>query len=330
MSHIFDALQRSEAERGGVEATETSAATELLERAERQAVLQWRSSARSNRAEPAASEGELSFGPPERAAGETERPGPAVMATLDERSGVFAQFPVLEPSRPVQARLVSIVDHESPAAEAFRLLAVRLRHLRRDRTLRRLLVTSSIPQEGKSVVSANLACTLGAGSQQKTLLLEGDLRRPSLSNIFGLSEKPGICECLRGERSLTASIYRLPEPGIWILPAGSAQGIPLELLQSGKLPALMDQLTAWFDWVVIDSPPVMPLADTSIWSRVADGILLVARPGVTEKRQLQRGLEALESKKMIGALLNSSTSEDDDYYYYRRAPGETNPDRSGE
>ena len=83
----------------------------------------------------------------------------------------------------------------------------------------------------------------------------------------------------------------------------------------------MEQLTAWFDWIIIDSPPVLPLADTSVWTRLADGILLVTRQGTTQKRQLQRGLEALESKKLIGALLNSSkNSSDNDYYSYRRPP----------
>ena len=71
---------------------------------------------------------------------------------------------------------------------------------------------------------------------------------------------------------------------------------------------MMDQLTAWFDWIIIDSPPVMPLADTSVWMRLADGILLVVRQGTTEKRQLQRGLEAIERKKLIGALLNGTKS----------------------
>jgi Mrp family chromosome partitioning ATPase len=79
----------------------------------------------------------------------------------------------------------------------------------------------------------------------------------------------------------------------------------------------MDQLTAWFDWIVIDSPPVLPLADTSIWSRLADGILLVTRKGTTEKRQLQKGLEALEKSKLLGALVNSSENAAHSDYYQR-------------
>jgi capsular exopolysaccharide synthesis family protein len=186
-----------------------------------------------------------------------------------------------------------------------------------------VLITSTIPQEGKSMVVANLACTLALRTQQKILLLEGDLRRPSLSQRFGLGRNPGLCECLlQSERSLTKSIYHLDSPNLWILPAGSAPSNALELLQSSRLSALMDQLTTWFDWIIIDSPPILPLADTSVWMRMADGILLVTRQGTTEKRKLQRGLEALEHKKMIGAIVNGSeNAADSDYYYGPVATG---------
>jgi Mrp family chromosome partitioning ATPase len=105
--------------------------------------------------------------------------------------------------------------------------------------------------------------------------------------------------------------------GLWILPAGAAPQNPLELMQSGKLSLLVEQLEAWFDWIVIDSPPVLPLADTSLWSRLADGVLLVTRKGTTEKRQLKRGLEAIEKSKLLGALINSSESAAHSDYYER-------------
>ena len=88
-------------------------------------------------------------------------------------------------------------------------------------------------------------------------------------------------------------------------------------MQSGKLGPLMDRLATWFDWIVIDSPPILPLADTSIWSRLADGVLLVTRKGITEKRQLKRGLEAVEKSKLLGALVNSSVNVSHSDYYQR-------------
>jgi Mrp family chromosome partitioning ATPase len=157
--------------------------------------------------------------------------------------------------------------------------------------------------------------------------LEGDLRRPSLSQMFGIGRNPGICEMLEDDRSLVASVYLLEGPNIWLLPAGSSPSNALELLQSAKLSALMDQLNTLFDWIIIDSPPVLPLADTSVWMRLANGILLTTRQGTTEKRKLQRGLEAVESKKLIGALVNSSKhAADSDYYYYNAPVAVSLPD----
>ena len=330
MSRIFDALQRSETERSG-ERSGAADATELLRHAERRAVAEW-----TETVPP-----ETESAPPEKVAvrnGHTPSSNGAVIkggkgsrgrgtakveeVRPEERPAIFDQFQMLRVSAPAQGRLVSVSDKESAAAEAFRLLAVRLRHLRRDRGLKRILITSSIPQEGKSTCSANLACSLALRAQQRTLLLEGDIRRPSLAPMFGLAPRPGISEWLRDERELKDSIYFLEGPGLWFMPAGSNSSTnPLELLQSAKLSQLMDQVSELFDWVVIDSPPVLPLADTSVWSRLCDGILLVTRQGISEKRQLQRGVEAIEPQKLIGAILNSSNSSPHSDYYYSSHSG---------
>jgi capsular exopolysaccharide synthesis family protein len=330
MSQIFDALQRSEGEQAGVDLRALSAATELLQIAERRATA-----ARETAVQPGPSdatkiaENETSVNSPPQPlavlATAVESPT-AAEARNDNRLDQFSQFQSLQVSVPPQNRLVCLTDNESLAAEKFRFLGVRLRQLQRSRELKKVLITSSIPSEGKSMVAANLACALARRRQQRTLLLDGDLRRPSLSHMFGLGRIPGLCEWLQGDPSPMTSIYYLERPGFWFLPAGSMPGNPLEVMQSGSLPALMDQLTAWFDWIIIDSPPVLPLADTSVWTRLADGILLVTRQGTTEKRQLQRGLEALEPKKLIGALLNCSrNTAHSDYYYHYRPPTASKP-----
>ena len=304
MSHIFDALQRSEAERAGREpagkdSPRFSLATELLETVERE------------RRGVRLVDTVLVDAVP--ADNELANHARAVQPnSLD-------QFPSLPVSILPHSRLVSVAEEESLGAEKFRFLAVRLRQMRQSRPLKKVLITSTIPHEGKSMVSANLACTLARKRLQRTLLVEGDLRRPSILPMFGLEKLPGICEWLQGGHTKIENIFHLAGPDLWVLPAGNALSNPLELLQSGKLPALMDQLTSLFDWVIIDSPPVLPLADTSVWSRLADGILLVTRQGTTEKRHLQKGIEALDHKKVIGALLNcsQSSSDGDDYYYSR-------------
>jgi len=329
MSHIFDALQRSEAERSGADRAMTAAATELLERAERQAVRQWRSESSSeDRSADAAAEvtsGAGLYVLESDAAQPTASPEEAPSRAL-ERVGILDRCRTVELAPAPEARLVCLTEPESPASEAFRLLAVRVRHLRKDRALKRLLITSTVPREGKSFAAANLACVLASGTRQKTLLLEGDLRRPALSHMFGVAGGPGICECLQGADNLASSICHIEKSNLWILPAGVAQGNPLDVMQSAKLPAMMEQLSAWFDWIIMDSPPVLPLADTSVWARLADGILLVARPGITEKRRMERGVEALEPSKLIGTLLNSShSSPDKDYYYYRHVSPDSAP-----
>jgi len=290
MSRIFDALQRAESETGNGE-SKFSVATELLRAAEEKMRLGNTIEERPARVESV----------------ETAQPA---------ASDLLEHCPVLPVFIPQESRLVAVGKEGSLGAEKFRFLAVRLRQLRQSRPLKKVLITSTIPQEGKSTVAANLACTLARRKQHKTLLLEGDLRRPTVSEKFGLGKLPGLCEWLSGETE-TRNIYRLESLGLWVLPAGTTPQNPLELMQSGKLAQLMDQLQGWFDWIVIDSPPVLPLADTSIWSRLSDGILLVTRKGTTEKQQLQRGLEALEKSKLLGALVNSSENAAHSDYYQR-------------
>jgi capsular exopolysaccharide synthesis family protein len=319
MSLIFDALQRSASERSGTKFPAFSAATEVLRLAELHAAAERKS------AERLAPEVAIQGGEQSRNLAVEEAPpvgiGTGVWnATADMASrpkqAIFPHFEALECSIPAENRLVSLSNDNTLAAEKFRFLGVRLKHLQRERQLKKVLITSTIPREGKSMVAANLACTLGRASQEKVLLVEGDVRRPSLSGLFGAEKVAGLCDSLRGERNLENSVRHLTEPGIWFLPAGVVPQNPQEVLQSAALAALMNQLTSWFDWIIIDSPPVMPLADTSIWARLADGILIVVRQGVTEKRQLERGLEAIDAKKLIGSVLNGSRRQTESDYYY--------------
>jgi capsular exopolysaccharide synthesis family protein len=320
MSQIFDALQRSEAERNGKKGPSVDArALDVLQRAESN-VGTVRSAGESLDARGSGALQELALAvaePQKREGGADDFLTAAPVLRVEERGEGPMQCETLSISATPDSHLVCLPDMESPAGEAFHLLGVRLRHLRRQRPLKKLLITSTIPQEGKSMVAANLACTIALRTQQRVVLLEGDLRRPTQSKIFGLPQKPGICEWLSGERTLIRSMYRLQGPGIWILPAGMATGNSLELLQSGRAAPLMEQLTTWFDWLIIDSPPMLPLADTSVWTNLADGILLVARQGTTQKRQLERGLEAVGTQKLIGAVLNSAKSVANTDYYYR-------------
>ena len=323
MSLIFDALQRSETERSGTKLPALSAATEVLRLAELHAAAERQSAAQpvSETAQSVDHDKIVAVEQlPARAAIRVDGSNVGPINGTGKQQAAFPHFESLRCTIPPENRLVCLSQENTLAAEKFRFLGVTLKGLQRERQLKRVLITSTIPQEGKSMVATNLACTLGRTTQQKILLVEGDVRRPSLSDLFGAEKVPGLCECLLGERDLRKSVYHLVEPGIWFLPAGAVPKNPLELLQSATLSAMMNQLSSWFDWIIIDSPPVMPLADTSILARLADGILMVVRQGVTEKRHLERGLEAIDAKKLIGSVLNGSRRRTAADYYYAEPP----------
>lgn len=329
MSPIFDALCRSETEHAGDEQTATATATELLKRAERRITAQLSSEAATGHlSDPDLTATNLrsSLKGISTGAQSGSRLADAEITSAAERASPLSETRTLECAPDPSSRLVCMSDKGSPAAEAFRLLGVRLRHIREERRIRKVLITSTVPQEGKSFSAGNLACILASGTKQKTLLLEGDLRRPTLSQMFGAVGKPGLCEYILDGGNLSDHIYSVKGLNLWLLPAGSKQCNPLDVIQSNTLPDLMKQLSTLFDWIIIDSPPILPLADTSAWAQMADGVLLVARQGVTGKKRLQRGLDAVDPHSLIGVLLNSSSGspEKDYYYYYRRESGEPN------
>ena len=289
MSQIFDALHQSATEKPGNGLRDVSAAKELLQVVERKAVTS-----------------------------AVMVPAESSPVSVDSTQ----QFPTVKASVPDSGKLVCFTQNDSLAAEKFRFLATRLRHLQQKRSLKRLVITSSVTGEGKSIVAANLACALAAGKQQ-VLLVEGDLRRPSLAHQFGLQDLHGLSQMLHKTNGDANHIYRLEGLQLCVLLAGDIHSSPVEFMETSSLSTLMDRISTAFDWVVIDSPPVEPLADTSIWMRMADGVLLVTRPGVTSKRQLQRSFEAIEQTKLLGTVLNASTETATNHYYHHYANNRT-------
>jgi capsular exopolysaccharide synthesis family protein len=288
MSYIFEALQRAEAERaGGAAPKSADSVAELLQKVEQDIESKQISSAMPT----------------------------VVRLNSSDRDG-FAAAKVLLPSLAPDSRLVCLTDQGGLAAEKFRVLGLKLRHLRERRKLKRIVVTGTAPEEGKSVVAANLALNQSRSKVLKTLLIDGDLRRPTVASRFGFDRSlPGLSECLRGERELSDAVYRLNGSGLWFLPAGRAPENPLDLMQSGRLPELLDRLGEFFDWVIIDTPPVVPVADTTFWMKLADGVLVVIREGVSEKKTVERALDSFDRASLLGVVVNScSSGEHKDYY----------------
>jgi capsular exopolysaccharide synthesis family protein len=328
MSRIFDALQRSGTEQSGVEYPDlVSIVTEVFEAPREQRPIAEPATAVEPAAQPAfvqstnvqsISVQPISVQPvpvqPANVQTTTTEP-----FTKEVTGDGPVDFPSLEVSVLPSSRLVFLNEPDSLAAEKFRFLGVRLRQLQQSRPLKKVLVTSTIPEEGKSTVSANLAGVL-ARRKQSVLLIEGDLRRPTLAQQFGLGRLAGLGEWLQSGRQTVSNVYRLEGPDFWFMPAGNPPENPLELLQSGRLSYLMGQLANLFDWIIVDSPPLLPLADTTVWSRVTDGTLLVAREGKSEKKQLQRGLEVLKKSDLLGVVLNGCAHPDHKSYYQRYSP----------
>lgn len=293
MSYIFEALQRAEAERSGETLPKNAdSVADLLEKVE-EAIDRKQS---------------LSEPPPS-----PKRESP--------EKGLFGTAKMLLPAPAADARLVCLTDQGSMAAEKFRVLGLKLRHMRERRKLKRIVVTSSIPEEGKSLTAANLALNQARSKVLNTVLMDGDLRRPTLGNRFGFNRNlPGLSEVLRGERQLSEVVYKLEGSGLRFIPAGVTPENPIELMQAGRLQPLLEELETFFDWVIIDTPPVLPLADTPLWMKLADGVLLVTREGVCEKAQLERTLEVLDRSTMLGVVINSCNGNEQNYYYSRYDP----------
>lgn len=309
MSRIFDALQRSGTEQSGVEYPDmVSVATAVLEVSRDQAPI-----------EPLVVEDPQ---PDVPLIPESDSVLQVSAASAVANGNSYPAFPSLEVSVGPTSHLVVFTQPESLAAEKFRFLGVRLRQMRQMRQskpLRKVLITSTIPEEGKSLVAVNLAGVL-ARRKERVLLIEGDLRRPTVAQQLGLGRLAGLVEWLQGGEETASNIYHLGGPGFWIMPSGDPPVNPLELMQSGRLSSLVAQLTTLFDWIIVDSPPLLPLADTTVWSRLTDGTLLVTREGTTEKGFLQRGLEMIKKSDLLGVVLNGSSQLDHDSYYRRYSP----------
>jgi receptor protein-tyrosine kinase len=221
-----------------------------------------------------------------------------------------------------ESRLVALSDGSNLGAEKFRLLRARLRHLQDRQAVKRIVLSSAVPDEGKTLVAMNLAVSLAKHTSQKILLLEGDLHKPALAGQMGLSRSQGLSEWYLAAEPIHRFLYRVDDIPLWILPAGVPHEHPLAILQSAKFLELFKLLGDAFDWVVIDAPPLLPLADVNFWARQADGLLLVVRQGKAFRKLLKKGLETLDNARVIGVVLNDAHATERNYYdrYYAGKP----------
>jgi len=210
--------------------------------------------------------------------------------------------------------LVAGLSPKSPAAEQYRQLRTRLAHTEGAQNLRSVLVTSPQKGEGKSVTSANLALTMAQELHRKVVIVEADLRKPSLQYLFGLPPGPGLTDYLAGATDLDSVMCFLPEYQLTVITAGTSPANPAELLGSTAMRRMLDQLRTRFDRVILDTPPVLPLADVAVLAPMVDGALLVVRAGVTPKPAIENALRAFDTSRLLGVVLNESGMEEDYRY----------------
>lgn len=205
------------------------------------------------------------------------------------------------------------------AAESFRLLRYRLEKLRERQPISSILIASAIPKEGKTLVAVNLACALALTSA-RVLLIDADLRRPAVHSALGLPALPGLAEALQNKIDVQAAYRRVDPLGFYLLSAGRIPVNPVELLQGAGMRLLLNDATSSFDWVIVDSPPLLPFADGHCLASLCNAVLMVAREGTSKKEYLQEALASLKAANVIGTILNEAQSRKEDKYYSGYGP----------
>lgn len=191
-------------------------------------------------------------------------------------------------------------------AERFRTLRSRLYQIAEARTLKRVMVTSSVPSEGKSFVCANLAQSLVHKQDRRVLLIDADLRASSLHRLLGTSKSPGLTDYLRGEADEFQVTQCGMEGNLFLIPGGSEVSNPSELLLSDRMKKLLEMMSGLFDWIILDTPPVLPVHDPSLLADQCDGVLFVVRAGSTDFELAAKASAEFREKNLLGVVLNHS------------------------
>jgi capsular exopolysaccharide synthesis family protein len=195
-------------------------------------------------------------------------------------------------------------------AEQFRTLRSRLYQIRGNQPNYTLLVTSSLPDEGKTFVAHNLAEAIVQKARQRALIIDADLRYPQMHLALGAPLAPGLTDYLRGEADEMAAIQYGHNENLCFMPGGSPVANPSELLSNGRLKFLLDRVTPIFDWVIVDSSPCLLVADASMVADFSSGVLLVVRVGSTSVDAAQKVCQQLRRKNIIGVVLNGAEQTD--------------------
>ena len=218
----------------------------------------------------------------------------------------LGDIPVDEVEIKPESRIALLTDPRSPASDRFRFLRMRLREVKEAAKLQSLLITSALPQDGKTTVALNLATALAEGGKRTVLLIEADLYHPSVAQRLGLPSRPGLGECLEKDLEPLSMLRRLEPLGCYFLPAGDVRGNPTEALQSDNFAKVMTAVRPHFDWILIDTPPVAPLTDAISLIKHVDASFLVVRADHTPQEAVKGALTLLGPKNVLGIIFNAA------------------------
>jgi capsular exopolysaccharide synthesis family protein len=203
-------------------------------------------------------------------------------------------------------KLVSLTNPASFAAEQYQNLRLKIERVRQTRDLRVIAVTSPGASDGKTVTSINLAGALARGAASRVLLIDADLRRPEIANQLSLGEESiGFADLITGNVALRDAIRPLDGHNVDVITAGAAAGPIHEVFRSERLPQFLSELRNRYDYVILDTPPLMPVVDSALLSRVVDGVLVVVAANKTPRKLLEEALNELDAAKVLGIVFNN-------------------------
>jgi receptor protein-tyrosine kinase len=232
---------------------------------------------------------------------------PAVFTADLENLEACIQNATVVPYMPAKgALLVGPLNPREAPAEEFRTLRTRLNHIQTLQPLHTLLVTSASPAEGKSFTAMNLAVTMSQLADKRILLADFDFRRPTVDKNFQIPQTPGITDFLLGKAHVSELFRRLEGTNLYLIPAGESVQNPLELLNLKECKSLIQELRHHFDWVVLDSPPLLFAADGNLLATMCDATVLVVRIGTTTFDSVSRALQSLCENNVLGVVVNGA------------------------
>jgi capsular exopolysaccharide synthesis family protein len=216
--------------------------------------------------------------------------------------------PVYRFDEAVRHKIVSSRDTSPLSVEQYRRLAATLHGLQVSSGLRTVMVSSALPRDGKTLTTTNLALTLSESYGRRVLLIDADLRRPSIHEVFGLDNKTGLAEGLGTDASGSLPVTEV-SPTLTVLTAGTPDRRPMAGLTSERMAAILKEAASRFDWVLLDTPPIGLISDAQLLAALVDGVVLVVGAGSTDHAAVAKTVQTLGRERIIGVVLNRVEEE---------------------